>query len=271
MNQMHQAFHCGIFRENADITEVEYQGYDVHITGNDTRPAPNWRYSISAVDHTVYQQDHRISKVHYFRVYRPWMPMDGPLLLKHPCHILFFNFGLHYLHGQHEAFQSQIGAFLQFIISNTTTKSLIYRETSAQHSFSVGGEYNGNYDPSLGVDRQQFNQLQSTCTNTSLVYNEQVPKMFRETWFADLVQSLGIRVVRLNDDLELKSILPSPSQVVLYILPYYEYTSPRAALHPGFFGNSCDISHYCYYPYFYFPVWEELARILELIRYHRGL
>jgi len=88
MNQMHQAFQCGIFRQESNVTEVEYQGYAVQITGNDTRPGPNWRYTISDVDHTVYRYKNIISKVNFFRVYRPWMPMDGPLLLKHNCHSL---------------------------------------------------------------------------------------------------------------------------------------------------------------------------------------
>jgi hypothetical protein len=62
----------------------------------------------------------------------------------------------------------------------------------------------------------------------------------------------------------------------MYWLGFYDWSFSNPGMHSTEFIESqndtmCEATHYCYSPHFWNPVWEELARVLQLAISHGRL
>jgi len=106
-----------------------------------------------------------------------------------------------------------------------------------------------------------YGEFKGKCI-PKLVFNDKVQRGWRDEAVRTVAPTLGFTVVELGDpnaEQKIKSGNP-----ILYILPFFKHTARRPDLHPSQGPESkCDGTHYCYYPHFWKPVVENLARIVE--------
>jgi len=150
--------------------------------------------------------------------------------------VLFFNFGLHFHPWQISTYENRM-----FTVMNELTKHnislLAFRETSAQHFNSNGGEYKGrNGSECVPVD-----------TKDSLFG-------WRDRAFSAGAKLSGFRVLVADpsskNSLSLVSRTAHDEEVV--VVPFANFSAEFHDLHP----NEC--THYCSTPHLWYPLWRSL-------------
>jgi hypothetical protein len=186
--------------------------------------------------------------------------------------IAMINFGLHYKTTTIDEYRFEMNTMFKRLkeFASKPKSFVIWRETSAQHVYSLGGEYPAQYHKDLNISYEYWEEHRGQCV-AKKVYNDLVPYKWRESEIISIAEENGFRVISLEDSEFDKQIIPEEDEPVMYVLPFLDYSSERSDLHPTSTDGKCEPTHFCYYPQFWEPVWEELARILDLAKYHNKL
>ena len=96
-----------------------------------------------------------------------------------------------------------------------------------------------------------------------IIYDSRITKQWREIIVRSAAKSAGFKIIEMGDeDILAKQATGSP---LLYWLPFFDYTDQWAQLHKREAdGTNCDPTHFCYSPYQWDPVNENIARILDI-------
>jgi hypothetical protein len=261
MTQMVGALECSLNRNPERFARVEHAVERLN--------KKNWKYGLSSIDRWEIDGEQRLA---FYAQYRPNMDMKQISDMMNEHSIVLLNFGLHYKIRQRNDYELEMSILFEKLIEFASKPKtvLIWRETSSQHVYSIGGEYPSEYHPDLGMTYEYWEEHRSECIQEK-IFNNVVPHKWREEAIVQIAEDHGFRVVSLSDSEIDKQIIPQEDEPVLYILPFYDYSAARPDLHPTSPDNHCEPTHFCYYPQFWSPVWEELVRILDLAKYHNKL
>lgn len=180
--------------------------------------------------------------------------------------VIIANFGLHYDERKRWQFKTDVTQFfsLMYDFASDPSHVFIWRETSAQHWFGTGGEYHGRYSEKMRMNETTFElKRNSKQCQSHIVFDEKLQPKWRTQIVKDKANQLGYSVIELGDPEAYVKM--QSNQPRLFILPFYDLSLSRPDLHPeNMKEKQCDAVHFCYYPYFWKPLEENLARILDV-------
>jgi GDSL/SGNH-like Acyl-Esterase family found in Pmr5 and Cas1p len=203
--------------------------------------------------------------IKFFFQYRyPFQYPEEELEVATSADILILNLGLHWAwNGRMPEtgrmhYRKSVADFLHFLKTTTNTTSsklLIWRETSAQHFDADGGDWGLRTNTSSN----QCVPIQNYTTAAAA---------WRESRVQAAAKAQGYRVVsamdthyvgptrsqeeEVNDD-------PGSTKPELVILPWWNFTAQLHMMHPAM-----ECTHYCYSPFLYLPLWKGLRLAMDL-------
>jgi len=176
-----------------------------------------------------------------FTHYRPYMDMEQHRMIADTSDIMLINYGVHYLANELGEFRSTLEALLH-TFKNITDCVLIYRETSAQHFDSVGGEYRNILGPKCvphhGSSKKRAGR--------------------RNVWLEAAI-SQNYTVVNSYGKHQHVNLIPRQMKHEITVLPLYNFTAKLFDLHTG--GEDC--THFCYTPHLWYPTWRHLRIVMD--------
>ena len=170
-------------------------------------------------------------------------------------------------------------------------KVVVWRESTAQHFRAPGGEYpamdgDKRWQRAMGEDDRQWAAGKGFAHK--LQFGLGVTRSWREHMVLEVCREIGLRVVFTNETHPARGArrtgavgegapLPSATEVnahgVLYWVPFYHASSARWDLHPrqmhksggeGHHVFSDEATHYCSTPLLWAPIYDGMARAMEL-------
>jgi hypothetical protein len=172
--------------------------------------------------------------------YRPSVIEVGRLLSSTPRGVVLLNFGVHYLRPHRAMLKTELGVLFRLLKQwqerNVTHRTLVWRETFAQHVDSDGGEWDAPH-------------LTEGCA-TNVTFSDQAPRQWRDIQILEIARR---------------------ARVITHVLPGFNHTLSHPRNHPGFgkTGDSktkrqeqCEKSHFCHNPLFWAPLFENLHGIV---------
>ena len=197
-----------------------------------------WKYGVSNIERwNVSCGGERADapEVQFWLQYRPYEDMGQVEEMLSIADVFVFNSGLHYRRSQVDKYRNQTVAWLERVFKwasgDPSRRFAVWRETSAQHRDSLGGEWN---------------TPRNSTTCVPLKWDEAHPYQWRDRLVKQWSAEVGF----------------GPSAVPLHWIPFYDFTVHLSTLHPGAASN-CDPSHYCQHPALWSPVWSNLTSILK--------
>lgn len=156
MLQMASAMECSWSRSEHKISYINHEAVKLPKLTNEANASPSWKYGVGSRESWTFKfSDSTISPKMILELqYRPYRSLVQLQHLIEQVDILMLNFGLHWNSQSQSDYKIEISAILKFLSNYSDKKIIIWRETSAQHMFSIGGEYPTTYDPDLRVSKE---------------------------------------------------------------------------------------------------------------------
>jgi hypothetical protein len=200
--------------------------------------SPNWEYG-------------RTAKINFFFQYRPKNTVEEIYsenfhhILEADTDVLFFNFGVHWPPGKRTAYQLKVGKVLETIQQYGKNISLLaFRETSAQHFNTTGGEW------------PQEKTRQSTGTCVPLQDDDNLVG-WRDRLFWNMSRDRGYNLVVADPSKKEIADTPASDQQEIVIVPFLNFTRGLYDLHPK------ECTHYCSTPHIWYPLWRSLRLSMD--------
>lgn len=261
------------------------------VAYSESKPLPfhgegDWRYKASHRKVTVRSRKGDFSEINHIFVYRPandfsnaaeWIDEINP-------DAIFINFGLHYLIKEENLYTQMIRHLLTKLQPFALSKPLMFRETSAQHFNTDGGEYDTSPAPewnisenlvkSCGPLRFVHHGISAESATSSDVLRPTIRK-WRDRIVVREAKLLGYEIHTM-DEYYLKEepnqhLAEEKSQLTeyeckfltklnntsptLFIIPFYDWTESLWDVHDKQrTEGKCDATHFCSNPF----VWEHV-------------
>lgn len=165
--------------------------------------------------------------------------------------ILVFNFGLHFHPHQKARYQWKLQSVLRGLqqwLSDPAKENpalIAFRETSAQHFNSTGGEYHGRVGDACAPNPANAEVFGWRDREFLLVAQE---------------QDFNIRHADHNNTIASNNITTDKNKTAvneIYILPFAKYSAKFHELHQG------ECTHFCSTPFLWYPLWRSLRLSME--------
>lgn len=168
--------------------------------------------------------------------------------------VLVVNYGLHWVLGTHrvsfqpDTFRVKLRKCLAYWSNFTSFPRLVvFRESSAQHFDSNGGEYwlrRNKSDACVPLQHQHWNESENLG--------------WREELVRRVVQNQGYKLLTANESL---SSQPDYGRREIILAPFLHYTAKLEFMHAN--PTVGDCTHYCYSPYLWWPFWRSLRMAMD--------
>lgn len=257
-----------------------------------------WRYKASLFGWDIETSKGGRAGIRYLKAYRPnddfgniqyWAEYFQP-------DVLVINFGLHYLIEERNIYTNMVRDFFQKMRSYAVSKPLIFRETSAQHLATDGGEWNTEPDPEWNitpglrtcrplqfVERSESSSFDLWYYDESNPYEEDISLIFPtiKKWRDKIVirEALahGYTIQRMDEyflkgDKEetaatcryFTSDDEAEKNPILFIIPFYDWTEELWDGHDARNEEgSCEPTHLCSNPLFWEHIYDRIYGILK--------
>jgi hypothetical protein len=155
--------------------DYEYPSVSFFSDQNLNTTEQRWIYQAFLSEWDIETPTGNLAKIRYLKAYRPEDDFSNILHWANQFQpdVMVINFGLHYLIEGRHVYAGMVRNFLEKFRSYALSKPLIFRETSAQHLATDGGEWNTRPDPDWNITSEK-----QTCqplrfverSNTSSIY-----------------------------------------------------------------------------------------------------
>jgi hypothetical protein len=258
-----------------------------------------WRYKASLFGWDIETSKGARSGIRYLKAYRPnddfsnihyWAEYFQP-------DVLVINFGLHYLIEERHIYTSMVRNFFKRMRSYAVSRPLIFRETSAQHLATDGGEWNTEPDPEWNItpglqtcQPLQFIERSEYLGYDLWYYDENNPYEEDMTLFVPTIKKWRDKIVirealahgytiQRMDEYFLKETTASAAAAtckyfisdneseknpILFVIPFYDWTEELWDAHGvGEGEGSCEPTHLCSSPLFWEHIYDRIYGILK--------
>jgi len=288
MGQIYQYSECSWLRSSF-LGNGEPPKVVARLSGTQIGQEKNWKYYASHGGVVVESHKGVRSEIHFIAAYRPeddfnniynWVEQKKP-------DVLFINWGLHYLIYENSVYIDMIVNLLTKLRVFATNQPLIFRETSAQHLVTDGGEW----DSSPAAEWNVTEDLAQSCRPLRFIdhgdpYDE--PSLLQPTirkWRDRIVIREAIllgykihvmdayylkehpHIVKTPESATCKFLMdnddPLMVQPTLFIIPFYDWTEDLWDAHHTNDNGKCEPTHYCSNPLVWEHIYDRMYGILK--------
>jgi hypothetical protein len=238
-----------------------------------------WRYGVSQItQHVITVPNKNTNEVNFARInfYFQYRPIPGEFKqfaqLMDSTDVAVINFGVHWLTAKDtKGYEREMGDLFDFLFKEKDygkTKTIVWRETFAQHFNSTGGEYGV---PRLGKQCEpniDYN-MAKTGENIHQVREIIIKKAIERSTGGDVgivflneTKSIDDRKAAVEREREREGV-EGKTNTVLWLPATDVSAKTWGGLHPQF-GDKCEGTHYCHTKYIWMNLWKELAKGVEL-------
>jgi hypothetical protein len=258
-----------------------------------------WRYKASWFGWDIDTSKGARAGIRYLKAYRPEHDFSNILYWSDHFQpdVVVLNFGLHYLMEERYIYTKMIRNFLEKFRTYALSKPLFFRETSAQHLATDGGEWNTQPAPdwniTAGLRTCQPLRFVERSENVNLdlwYYDENDPyeedsslfsptiKKWRDKIVVREALAQGYTIKRvdeyfLKDDRETDSVSKTTCKFfdnndterspILFIIPFYDLTEDLWDGHDYTEKEGCEPTHLCSSPFFWEHIYDRIYGILK--------